>query len=73
MSTDKSLAPLSKKELEQVSFIYARLDHYELSNNGLSHSPVESKLHKTNNYPLYEHHKLISKILDLSLLKNGEE
>ena len=72
MDDNKILAPFRVSEKEQLSLIYSVLEARPV-NNVKPVSEVSSPIHQTNNYPLFEHYKPISKIVDFDYLKDEKK
>ena len=73
MDKDKNYKPFNEDEAQQLSFLYTILESQPKKAYSEKDSTVFSKLHQTNNYPLFEHHKPISKIIDYTFLKHDKE
>ena len=63
----KRLTPLNADQLSQVSFMYSTLESYPLINPKADSDSLNLK-NKSQSYPVFEHHKPISKILDIKFL-----
>lgn len=68
----KKLNGLAEKQLEQVSFIYRLMESRAITPLEQEGKEVISRSHYTRKYPVYEHHKPISKIIDLDILSDVE-